>query len=64
MEKNMEQIQKINELKVYTKVLGNRVSVKLPESFYNNQDVELTVKPIRKEQRTASTDNEWKIPEF
>jgi hypothetical protein len=61
MEKNMEQIQKINSWRIYSKVLGNRISVELPENS-DLQEVEIIIIPIKR--KTVSENRigqeEWK----
>ena len=57
----MEQIQKTNSWRIYSKVLGNRISVELPENS-NLQEVEIIIIPIKR--KTVSENrigqDEWK----
>ncbi len=49
----MEQIQKINTWRAYSRVSGNRISVEVPKNF-DAQEVELIIIPIKRE---PATDN-------
>ncbi len=40
----MEQIQKINILRIHSKVKGNQISIELPDNF-NAQEVEMIIIP-------------------
>jgi len=43
----MGQIQEINSWRIYSKVLGNRISVELPENS-NIQEVEVIIIPVKR----------------
>jgi hypothetical protein len=58
---NMEKIQEINTLRIYSKVLKNRISIKLPKSF-DAREVELIIIPrtIKSLQARKTKLEEWK----
>jgi|GEM_PF-949789 len=64
MRKNMIQnqdVQEVNSWRIYSKVLGNRISVDLPENS-GLQEVEIIILPIRRKtvSETMIGQEEWK----
>lgn len=61
VEKIMEQIQEVNSWRIYSKVIGNRISVELPENS-DLQDVEIIILPMNRKTVSESRigQEEWK----
>lgn len=64
MEKDMiqtQEVQEVSSLRIYSKVLGNRISIDLPENS-DLQEVEIIILPLKR--KTASGNRagqeEWK----
>lgn len=57
----MEKIQEINSLRVYSKILGNRLSITLPKNF-DSQEVEVIIIPreMKSVSNNTSIRNDWK----